>query len=69
MTAARKLRTKSARASAAVLLAGLDAAARVRVEARLPEVGLFEKDIRAGTQVLGWQGSRRSRSSSPPKAT
>lgn len=53
VTAARKLRTMSARAGAAVLLAGLDAAARVRVEARLPKVGLFEKDVRALAHAAG----------------
>lgn len=42
ITAARKLRATSAGAGATVLLAGLDAATRARVEARLPKVGLFE---------------------------
>lgn len=53
VTAARKLRTTSARAGAADLLAGLDAADRVRVEARLPKVGLFEKDVRALARAAG----------------
>jgi hypothetical protein len=53
VTAARKLRTTSARASANALLASLDGAARVRVAARLPKVGLFEKDVRALARAAG----------------
>lgn len=53
VTAARKLRTTFVRAGAPVLLAGLDAAARVRVEVRLPKVGLLEKDIRALANAAG----------------
>lgn len=53
VTAARKLRTTSARASANALLANLDAATRARVEARLPKVGLFEKDVRALAHAAG----------------
>ena len=53
VTAARKLRTMPARAGGPVLLAGLDAATRARIEARLPKVGLFEKDVRALAQAAG----------------
>ncbi|GAB4211268.1 MAG: hypothetical protein OHK0013_32810 [Sandaracinaceae bacterium] len=53
ITAARKLRATSARAGATVLLAGLDAATRARIEARLPKVGHFEKDVRALAHAAG----------------
>jgi hypothetical protein len=53
VTAARKLRTTTGRAGATTLLAGLEPAARARIEARLPKVGLFEKDVRALAKAAG----------------
>jgi hypothetical protein len=53
VTAAWKLRTTAAQAGASTLLSGLAPADRARVAARLPKIGLFEKDLRALANAAG----------------
>src|SRR5437763_860034 len=53
LTAARKLGTMSARAGVTAILEGLEAVERARIEARLPRIGLFEKDLRALANAAG----------------
>ena len=53
VTAARKLGTTSARAGVTTILGGLEGTARARIEARLPKIGLFEKDLRALADAAG----------------
>lgn len=53
MTAARQLGAPGRRQNATELLASLAPADRRRIEARIPRVGLFEKDLRALAAAAG----------------
>jgi hypothetical protein len=53
LTAAQHLGALDRRSGPAALLRKLPPAARARIEAQLPEVGLFEKDIRAVADAAG----------------